>query len=78
MKRTLHLGAVIGDVAALPPQLRARLLRTIEDLVDTPEPLGARPYGGIPDAFEFVTDLFTLRYTYGEDHVSIWVVRANT
>ncbi|GIH70810.1 hypothetical protein [Sphaerimonospora thailandensis] len=39
---------------------------------------GARPYGGIPTAFEIVADSYTLRYTYGDDHVSVWVVRANT
>lgn len=78
MKRTLHLGAVVDDITALPPQLRVRVLRTLEDLADTPEPLGARPYGGIPGAFEIVTDSFTLRYTHGEDHMSIWIVRANT
>lgn len=78
MKRTVHLGAVVDEIAALPPHLRARMLRTIEELAGTPEPLGARPYGGIPSAFEIVADSFTLRYTYGDDHVSVWVVRANT
>ncbi|MDP9870261.1 MULTISPECIES: hypothetical protein [Streptosporangium] len=65
-------------VLALPPGLRITVLDTVYGLVDEPEPLGARPYGMIPDAFEIVTDSFTLRYTHGEDHVSIWVVRANT
>jgi hypothetical protein len=78
LKRTLHLGAVVDDIASLPPQLRVRVLRITEDVADTPEPLGARPYGGIPGAFEIVTDSFALRYTYGDDHVSIWVVRADT
>ncbi|MFC0861623.1 hypothetical protein ACFHYQ_04855 [Sphaerimonospora cavernae] len=78
MKRAIHLGAVVEEIAALPPNLRARVLRTIEDLADTPEPLGARPYGSIPTAFEIVADSFTLRYTYGDDHVSVWIVRANT
>ncbi|GIH81039.1 hypothetical protein [Planobispora longispora] len=65
-------------VLKLPLGLRATVLETVYSLPEEPEPLGARPYGMIPSAFEIVTDSFTLRYTYGGDHVSVWVVRANT
>jgi hypothetical protein len=65
-------------VLKLPLGLRMTVLETVYSLPEEPEPLGARPYGMIPAAFEIVTDSFTLRYTYGEDHVSLWVVRANT
>ncbi|GGS86625.1 hypothetical protein GCM10010156_51450 [Planobispora rosea] len=66
------------SVLKLPLGLRATVLETVYCLPDEPEPPGAQPYGMIPSAFEIVTDSFTLRYTYGEDHVSVWTVRANT
>lgn len=78
MKRALDLHPVVDAIVALPPQLRARVLLAIEALIEEPEPLGARPYGGIPGAFEIVTDRFTVRYTYGDEHVSVWIVRVNT
>ncbi|MEO3859400.1 hypothetical protein [Acrocarpospora sp. B8E8] len=65
-------------VLGLPQLLRASVLELIYALPDEPEPLGARPYGMIPTAFEIVTDSFTVIYTYGDDHVSVWIVRANT
>lgn len=65
-------------VLKLPVNLRAAVLDTVYALPDDPEPLGARPYGMIPTAFEIVTDAFTLRYTVGDDHVSVWIVRADT
>jgi hypothetical protein len=77
--RTVYWSTQAEEVVLkLPPLLRVAILEVVYSLPEEPEPMGARPYGMIPGAFEIVTDSFTLRYTHGGDHVSIWVVRANT
>ncbi|MBG0833340.1 hypothetical protein HS041_37190 [Planomonospora sp. ID67723] len=78
MRTVLWSSQAEESVLKLPLGLRAAVLETVYSLPEEPEPLGTRPYGMIPAAFEIVTDSFTLRYTYGDDHVSVWVVRANT
>ncbi|MFI6392781.1 hypothetical protein ACIBHY_45515 [Nonomuraea sp. NPDC050547] len=79
MKRLLHVDLPVRDIlrrAALG--LRAVIADTLLDLIEDPEPLGATPYGGIPDALELRTDTFRLIYTHGPDHVSAWVLEINT
>ena len=78
MRTVLWSAQAEKAVLGLPVGLRAAVLDMVYGLPDDPEPLGARPYGGIPGAMEIVADSFTLRYTFGDDHVSVWVVRANT
>ncbi|MDP9869711.1 MULTISPECIES: hypothetical protein [Streptosporangium] len=58
--------------------MRIAIIDTLLDLTEEPEPLGARPYGGIPGASELRTDTFRVVYTHGVDHVSVWVLQINT
>ncbi|WP_343950761.1 type II toxin-antitoxin system RelE/ParE family toxin [Nonomuraea longicatena] len=58
--------------------MRVSIGETLLDLTEDPEPLGAMPYGGIPDAFEIHTNAFRVVYTYGPDHVSVWVLEIDT
>ncbi|MFC5822538.1 type II toxin-antitoxin system RelE family toxin [Nonomuraea insulae] len=79
MKRLLHVDLAVRDIlrqAALG--LRAAIADALLDLIEDPEPLGAVPYGGIPEAFEIRTDTFRMVYTCGPDHVSVWVLEINT
>ena len=79
MKRPLELADAVREAlnqAALG--LRATIVDTLLDLTEEPEPLGVRPYGGIPDAFELRTDTFRVIYTHGADHLSVWVLQINT
>lgn len=79
MKRRLLLAPAVRDLLRqAAPGLRATIADTLLDLTEEPEPLAARPYGGIPDAFELRTDTFRLVYTHGTEHVSIWVLQINT
>lgn len=79
MKRPLHLAPAVRDaLRQAAPGLRAAIADTMLDLTEDPEPLAARPYGGIPDAFEVRTDTFRLVYTRGVEHVSMWVLQINT
>ncbi|GII06127.1 type II toxin-antitoxin system RelE family toxin [Planobispora takensis] len=79
MKRSLELAdAVRETLRQAAPGLRMLIADTLLDLTEDPEPLGARPYGGIPGAFEIRTDTFRLVYTHDPDHVSVWVLQADT
>ncbi|WP_433508766.1 hypothetical protein ACQP2T_32775 [Nonomuraea sp. CA-143628] len=79
MKRLLHIDLAARDILRqAAPGLRAAIADALLDLIDEPEPLGAVPYRGIPDAFEIRTDTFRLVYTRGPDHVSVWVLEINT
>lgn len=79
MKRPLHLDLAVRPILRqAAPGLRAAIADALLDLIEDPEPLGAVPYGGIPDAFELRTDTFRLVYTCGPDHVSMWVLEINT
>ncbi|MFG6197814.1 type II toxin-antitoxin system RelE/ParE family toxin [Nonomuraea sp. JJY05] len=79
MKRLLHIDLAVRDILRqAAPGLRTAIANTFLDLIEDPEPLGAVPYGGIPDAFEIRTDTFRLVYTRGPDHVSVWVLEINT
>ncbi|WP_188191005.1 hypothetical protein [Nonomuraea sp. SYSU D8015] len=79
MKRPLELADVVSEaLKEAAPGLRAIIVNTLLDLTEEPEPLGARPYGGIPNAFELRTDTFRLAYTRGSDHLSVWVLQINT
>ncbi|MEU6718253.1 hypothetical protein ABZ897_42875 [Nonomuraea sp. NPDC046802] len=68
----------IAELTALPPGLRENALAIFELLATDPEPLGAHPYGGIPDAYEFAIAGLVVLYTVEEKSVSIWRVRADT
>ncbi|MEV0353344.1 type II toxin-antitoxin system RelE/ParE family toxin [Nonomuraea sp. NPDC050680] len=79
MKRLLHIDLAVRDILRQAASgLRAAIADALLDLIEDPEPLGAVPYGGIPDAFELRTDTFRLVYTRDLDHVSIWVLEINT
>ncbi|GAA3448096.1 type II toxin-antitoxin system RelE family toxin [Planomonospora venezuelensis] len=79
MKRPLNLADAVREaLRQAAPGLRAMIAETLLDLTEEPEPLGARPYGGIPAAFELRTDAFRLIYTHSVDHVSVWVLQINT
>lgn len=79
MKRRLLLTPETRDLLRQSaPGLRATIANTLLDLTEDPEPLTARPYGGIPGAFEVRADTFRLVYTRGTDHVSVWVLQINT
>ncbi|MEV4551536.1 hypothetical protein [Nonomuraea wenchangensis] len=79
MKRLLHLDLAVRDILRqAAPGLRSTIANALLDLTEEPEPLGAVPYGGIPDAFELRTDTFRLVYTCDLDHVSAWVLEINT
>jgi hypothetical protein len=79
LKRLLHIDlAVRATMRQAPPGLRAAITDTLLDLTEDPEPLGAMPYGGIPHAFVIQTGTFRMVYTYGPDHVSIWVSEIDT
>ncbi|MFE3452236.1 hypothetical protein ACFXJ8_25275 [Nonomuraea sp. NPDC059194] len=79
MKRALDLAdAVRVALHQVAPGLRAVIIDTLLDLTEEPEPLGVRPYGGIPSAFELRAETFRVVYTHGADHVSVWVLQINT
>ncbi|MFF0311751.1 type II toxin-antitoxin system RelE/ParE family toxin [Streptosporangium sp. NPDC004379] len=79
MKRRLLLAPAVRELLRdASPGLRATIADTLLDLTADPEPIGARPYGGIPDAFELRAETFRLIYTRGGDHVSVWVLQINT
>ncbi|GAA3510611.1 mRNA-degrading endonuclease RelE of RelBE toxin-antitoxin system [Streptosporangium album] len=79
MKRALDLADAVREALSQTALgLRAAIIDTLLDLAEEPEPLGARPYGGIPDAFELRTDAFRLVYTRGAEHVSVWILQINT
>ncbi|MFB9723451.1 type II toxin-antitoxin system RelE family toxin [Planobispora longispora] len=79
MKRPLDLADGVREtLRQAAPGLRSMIVDIFLDLAEEPEPLGVRPYGGIPGAFELRTDAFRLIYTHGADHVSVWVLQINT
>ncbi|MFF5210183.1 hypothetical protein [Streptosporangium sp. NPDC000396] len=79
MKRALNLADAVREALRhTAPSLRIAILDTLLDLTEEPEPLGARPYGGIPGAVELRTDTFRVVCTHGADHVSVWVLQINT
>ncbi|WP_336206996.1 type II toxin-antitoxin system RelE family toxin [Nonomuraea sp. LPB2021202275-12-8] len=79
MKRPLHLAEAAREaLRGAAAGLRVMILDTLLDLTEEPEPLGARPYGGIPGAFELRADTFRVVYTHAADHVSVWVLQINT
>ncbi|SEH01383.1 hypothetical protein SAMN05444920_12087 [Nonomuraea solani] len=79
MKRALELADPVREaLTQVAPGLRVAIIDAILDLTEEPEPLGARPYGGIPGAFELRTDTFRIVYTHGADHLSAWVLQINT
>ncbi|MFI7637773.1 type II toxin-antitoxin system RelE/ParE family toxin [Nonomuraea sp. NPDC049400] len=79
MKRPLELADAVREaLKQAAPGLRTVVIDTLLELTEEPEPLGARPYGGIPSAFELRTDTFRIIYTHGPDHLSVWVLQINT
>ena len=70
--------SVAAFMDQVPPALFAEIDRQFGALVKDPEPIGSRPFGGIENAMELRTGKYTILYTYGDDHLSVWVVRINT
>ncbi|MER5320999.1 type II toxin-antitoxin system RelE family toxin [Streptosporangium roseum] len=79
MKRRLLLDPAVRELLReAAPGLRTMIADTLLDLAEEPEPLAARPYGGIPDAFEIRAETFRLVYTHGAEHVSVWILQIDT
>ncbi|MFI6485041.1 hypothetical protein ACIBH1_44505 [Nonomuraea sp. NPDC050663] len=58
--------------------LRENAVAIFELLAIDPTPLGAHPFGGIPNAYELSIAGLLVLYTVEAETVSIWRIRVDT
>jgi hypothetical protein len=79
VKRELHLTPKVEHVlGTVPDALHRAITRELRALVEDPRPPGSALWDELLDAYELRAGTFTAKYTYGETHVSVWVIEINT